>query len=219
MLPMQLIHHIFSDIKPEALSLLASELQIQTKEFPKGSVLLTQGEENHNICILLSGKAHAVRYTAEGREVDYALLNEGALYGYALAFSRSMVSPVTVFADSVCNVMCFSYSKLLSTALPEAKILLQNLIEELAGGYFSLQRRVHYLTCDTLRDKILAYLFDHCPSSGSLFKINLDRNAMASYLCCDRSALCRELSRMMSDGILWYKGNSFRLLKTNGINF
>ena len=218
MLPMQLMHRIFNDIDPRALVLLSKELEIKTKDFLKGSIMLSQGEENHNICVLISGKAHAVRYTAEGREVDYALLGTGALFGYALAFSRSTVSPVTVFADSDCQVLYFSYSNLLSTALPEAKILLQNLIEELADGYFALQRRVHYLTCDSMREKILAYLFDHCSSAEETFTIPLDRNAMASYLWCDRSALCRELSRMKADGIIWYKGNSFRLLKTKGIN-
>lgn len=216
---MQLNHRIFKGISPENLVELTDALQTTVADFAKGSILLSQGEENQNICVLLSGKAHAVRYTAEGREVDYALLQEGSLYGYALAFSRSMRSPVTVFADGDCRVLYFSYSQLLSLDRPEAKILLQNLIEELSDSYFSLQRRLHYLTCDSLREKILSYLFDQCGSAQETFSIPLNRSALAAYLYCDRSALCRELSRLKSEGIIWYKGNAFRILKVACFNF
>ena len=213
MLPMQLNHRIFNGISKDKLLILSDALQFKTFSVKKGCILLAQGEPNQNICILVSGNAHAVRYTAEGREVDYALLQEGALYGYALAFSRTMQSPVSVFADSECSVLCFSYSMLLSTDLPEAKMLLQNLIEVLSESYFSLQQRLHYLTCDSLRQKVLSYLLDQCGSSDEPFSIPLNRNALAAYLYCDRTALCRELSRMKAEGILWYKGNVFRFAK------
>ena len=114
---MQLNHRIFKGVPEDKLNALAKALQMNISHIKKGCVLLAQGEENHNICLLLSGKAHAVRYTAEGREVDYAILQEGALYGYALAFSRTMLSPVTVFADSDCQVLSFPYAKLLFEGL------------------------------------------------------------------------------------------------------
>ena len=38
------------------------------------------------------------------------------------------------------------------------------------------------------------------------------RAGLAAYLGCDRSALCRELSRMRRDGILQIDGRVFRLL-------
>lgn len=218
MLPMQLNHRIFRGIDTKSIEPLIDALQVKCREVPRGSALLAQGDENKYICILLKGKAHAVRYTSEGRQVDYALLNEGALYGYALAFTRAHQSPVTVFTDSDCQILYFSYEQLLSTNLPAAKLLLQNLIEELSEGYFSLQQRLHYLTCDTLREKITSYLHDQCNGSKDRFMIPLDRNALASYLYCDRSALCRELSRMKTEGIIWYKKNEFQFLKKSELH-
>ena len=218
MLPMQLIHRIFRGIDNLDKDELLKVLRAKTFAATKGSVLLSQGECNENIYVLLGGKAHAVRYTSGGREVDYALLEEGALFGYALAFSGSTPSPVSVFADSECKILSFSYDRLLSIQVPEAKIILHNLIEALSDSYFVLQRRLHYLTSDSLREKILSYLFDQCDNKDCAFVIPLDRSALAAYLYCDRSALCRELSRLKADGIIWYRGNQFRFLNSASIN-
>ena len=38
------------------------------------------------------------------------------------------------------------------------------------------------------------------------------RAGLAAYLGCERSALCREISRMRRDGILEVNGRMFRLL-------
>ncbi|MEL7609088.1 MAG: helix-turn-helix domain-containing protein [Bacillota bacterium] len=49
-------------------------------------------------------------------------------------------------------------------------------------------------------------------SSSKYFTVPLSRIEMAEYLCVDRCALTRELSRMKAEGILDYSNNTFRLL-------
>lgn len=204
---------IFSGIPSEERSAFLQSLGTEHRSYPKGALLLEQGEENQYICVLANGKAHAVRYTPDGREADFALLREGDLFGDALALSRNQRSPVSVYSDTDCTVMRFSYRALTASLHPYARFLLQNLAEQVSLKFFRLQKRVHYLTRPSLREKLLSYLYDCMEEAGTPdFSLSLDRNALSSYLYCDRSALCRELSRMQKEGVLRYHGKQVCLL-------
>ncbi len=210
---MQLYHQIFEGVPKAELHMLFDTLQIQNRIYPKGTLLLEQGEENGYIRILLHGKAHAIRYTADGREVDFAVLKDGDLFGDALALSLGHHSPVSIFAESECTVAMFSYRRLLESGHPHAYIVLKNLAEEVAEKFFAMQRRLHYMTQPTLRDKIMTYLEDTKALAGTdTFAIPFDRKSLASYLYCDRSALCRELSALKTQGVIDFSKSRFRIL-------
>ena len=62
-------------------------------------------------------------------------------------------------------------------------------------------------------EKVLHYLrTEALPAPGGAVRTPYTRAGLAAYLGCDRSALCRELSRMRRDGILQIDGRVFRLL-------
>ena len=64
-----------------------------------------------------------------------------------------------------------------------------------------------------LREKVLHYLrTEALPAPGGAVRTPYTRAGLAAYLGCERSALCRELSRMRRDGILQIDGRVFRLL-------
>lgn len=214
---MQLIHQIFGGISKQNLNTLFEALQIQNRHYSKGSLLLEQGAENEYIRILVQGKAHAVGYTADGREVDFAVLKDGDLFGDALALSLGHHSPVSIYAESDCVVAMFPYRLLLESRHPCAYIVLKNLAGEVAEKFFAMQQRVRYITQPSLRDKIMAYLEDcHLSAGSDSFSIPFDRKNLASFLCCDRSALCRELTVLKSEGLIDYKKNLFYILKPSG---
>ena len=48
---------------------------------------------------------------------------------------------------------------------------------------------------------------------SNTFCIPLNRAQLAEYLGCERSALCRELSRMQKDGLIETYRGSFKLLQ------
>ena len=76
-----------------------------------------------------------------------------------------------------------------------------------------LMRKVEVVSKRTLREKILAYLAIHAQQSDAkYFEIPLGRVEWAEYLCVDRSALTRELSKMRDDGLIDFDKNCFRLL-------
>jgi len=66
----------------------------------------------------------------------------------------------------------------------------------------------------TLRGKVLAYLSDQSERAGSRsFDIPFNRQQLADYLGCDRSALSAELSRMAAAGLIATRRSHFELLR------
>jgi len=211
MLPVQLLCRIFESMPEKEFNELEAALQIGKAEIPKGGVLSCSSERHGHIFLLLEGKAHAVRYASDGRETDYTLFQKGDLISEVANPAMNREEDYTVFADTACVVLYFSFEALKSCPHSVAQKLLWALCEAYSIQCSRLRRRSAYLTCASLRAKILLYLNDF-HAAGEWFEIPLDRTALASYLFCDRTALCRELSRLKSDGVLEYHKNKFRIL-------
>lgn len=186
---------------------LREDLQMKLHDIPKGGMLPQCAGEHRLIVVLCAGNAHGVGYSSEGREVEYLLYKPwDVIGGFTLCKSEH-----SVFADSACTVMTFSYEKLLTSTHALSRDFLIALLEALSIKYAELQKRTRCLTCSTLREKIFTYLSD-LSTEKEWFEVPLDRNALAAYLFCDRSALCRELSKMKKDGIITFRKNRFCIL-------
>lgn len=97
------------------------------------------------------------------------------------------------------------------TALPSLQVrLLQNWLSTVTHKYFALDDRLELLCCKSLRQRIGLWLVGQCQSAGAdSFTTPLTRAELAAYLNCDRSALCRELSRMQQDGLITLRRGGF----------
>ena len=211
MLPVQLLSRIFESLSTKEYNELEDILRIKKAVIPKGSVLTHPLERQRYVFLLLEGKAHAVRYASDGRETDYALLQKGDLLSEAADLLGETEAEYTIFADTVCTVLYFPLEALKSCEHPITQKILWALCEAFSDQCMKLRRRSAYLTCAGLREKIMLYLSDF-HTAGEWFEIPLDRNALASYLFCDRTALSRELSRLKKEGYLEFRKNKFRIL-------
>ena len=68
----------------------------------------------------------------------------------------------------------------------------------------------------TTREKIMTYLLSEAEKKhNQRFEIPFSRNELADYLCVERSAMSRELSKMQQDKLIRYTKNNFELLESN----
>ena len=208
---MQLLKDVFKGISQEERQKLEAELDLGYREMIPGEFLSCRELRHGYVYILYSGKAHAVRYASDGREVDYHLFESGELLTEASDLFGNHQNEYVIFADSNCTVLYFFYEALERSVRPTAIKLTAWLLKASAKRVIALHQRIRCLTCASLREKILEYLTE-CSVADEWFEIPLDRNGMASYLFCDRTALCRELSHMKKEGLIDYRKNKFRIL-------
>lgn len=206
---------LFAGVSPEGLARLMECFAPSVRRFEKGEVLLLAGFETREIGILLEGGATALKTTPDGGSVAITDLSPGSIFGDVLA-GCAVKSPVTILARTGCRALFIPCQKLLCPCCamhPEHTRLMQNLVRTISEKYFSLSSRVDLLILKSLRAKLCAFLLGQAEAAGAdTFSIPLSRAGLAEYLNCERSALCREISRMRAEGLIETYKNSFKLL-------
>ena len=207
---------LFAGLSDTQTAALLQSLHPVRRSFSKGEVLLLAGYETQELGVVLCGQSEAEKQTADGVTLTLTRMGPGGIFADILAGSRGAKSPVTVTAATDVTVLLIPYKSLLRPGVPldaAHAAVLQNLVAAMADKYFALDRRVELLMLHSLREKVLHYLrTEALPAPGGAVRTPYTRAGLAAYLGCERSALCRELSRMRRDGILQIDGRVFRLL-------
>ena len=81
----------------------------RSSRFPKESEVFGQGQDAHSFFLLLSGHIRVVRTSPEGHQVIARYINEGELFGIAMALGRDTY-PATAIAAVDCVVLTWPNS-------------------------------------------------------------------------------------------------------------
>ncbi len=183
-------------------------LDPQSREYARGERILSAGERCSRIGVLLSGGADIVREDAGGNPVTVAHIGEGDMFAEAFACSGEPLT-VSAAATQPSRVLWLSAERLLSGA--DARVT-ANALRLFARKNLYLNQRIEHLSRRTLEEKVLSYLRSVRRSAKSdTFVVPFDRQGLADFLGCDRSALSAVLSKLKARGVLDYHKSTFRL--------
>ena len=204
---------LFRGMKYDDILGILNSTDHSKKSFLSGEVIVHQGDIIENIGIVLTGRAVGKKYTADGEEIIVSTMGVNSIFGDVLSGAIGFASPVTVQAESSCQILFVNYQQLLFSQSPFSHKVLQNMIQNISRKYFAQNKRMDILMIKSVRGKVMAYLeWQKAVKDSNSFEIELDRRLLADFLGVERSALSRELSRMRKDGLIDYHKNSFTLL-------
>jgi len=209
---------LFSRLSEDSAKRITEACRGEKRRCSAGETLIFEGQHTDKIGIITSGRLYAEKTASDGTAFMVHILTEGELFGDILGGSGT-ASPVRVYAPEDTEVILIPYGGILDAAgagIPFYREFLDNFISEISNKYFTLHKRLDILICRSLREKINIFLRDCISKNGGrgrTVKVPFDRAGMADYLCCDRSALSRELSRMKKEGLIDYKGRKFTVKK------
>ena len=216
--PALLSASLFEGFEPAEVAGFLKAARCRQDSFPRGAILLSQGDSVTAAGLLLSGKIKAYRLNRQGEENLQSVLGPGGMFGDMLMATDNGKSPVTVEAVEDAQVLFVPFESIMAAPGDFGNRLRVNLLHELSARYWALNRKVRYLSERSLRGRIALFLLDAAKDQGGLtFTVPMTREAMASLLGVNRSALSRELSRMEKDGLLAVYRGSFRLLDRAGL--
>lgn len=208
---------LFDGISEPDILLIFEILAPRPESHKKGNVIFSPSDMRDEFGIVLEGMVFGERVDFTGERSVAGAIKKGGVFGELLAGAHGRRPSITVFAAEESLVLLFSFDRLLGGAVrnsPGYDRLIKNMFLIISGQYFAQSDRLYYLSRKSLRMKISAYLTDAAAFAGhGEFSIPFNRDELASYLCAERSALSRELSKMRSDGLIDYRGKNFRLLK------
>ncbi len=209
-------NRLFLDIKESDIPGMLKCLGSRKQSYPKEDFIFLAGQSAPAVGILITGKAQVIKENMLGDSMIIGNLEAGDMFGETFACMGQKVMPVSVIALEPCEVLLLDVARIVHTcqsACPFHQQLVTNLLRIMAQKNAMLNRKMSFITHKTIRSRLEAYFYDQMEQSGSYrFAVPFNRNELADYLCVDRSAMCRELSRMKEEGVLDYSGKSFHWL-------
>ncbi|WP_297209704.1 Crp/Fnr family transcriptional regulator [uncultured Flavonifractor sp.] len=197
---------LFQGIGPEELSALLDCLGGYPRQMKKGDTVLSAGEPATHLGVVLAGRVQVSRLKADGQRIVMGEIRAGHLFAESFACARADVLPVTVTAGTDGAVLLLDSRRLsapCSAACAFHGRLIGNLLSVLAEKNLALAGKVAHLSGRTIRERLLAYLEELSLQTGrDTVTVPFDRQALADYLCVDRSALSRTIGQLQQEGVL-----------------
>lgn len=207
--------HLFDGIPEDKYKNVLNCLNAQLKTYAKDAVILHIGEQQGRPGVVVSGTLRLALYSENGNLLTIDRLSAGQIFGETLACANKQESPVQIDALSDAEVLYLSFDPLLleqGASCPHKMQVTANLLREMGQGDLVRIQKMRILAQNRLRNKLKLYLQSLAIGSEGDLCLNMGRSELAEYLCVDRSALSRELSRMQKEGILTVQGQHVHML-------
>lgn len=189
-------------------------------DYPKGTFLLHPQQQLTEFGILASGTVHIIHLSIDGDSRIMNSLEPGDVYGADLMCTRSRLSPYHAQAAQSCKLVTLPIALVLEDAFipePQRQQIILRLLKFIAHDNMRKDYRLAILSQKGLRERLMTYLTMQAAKRGTnTFSIPFDREALASFLCVNRSALSHEITLMRKEGIIECRKNTFTLLNHTG---
>ena len=206
---------LFRQISPDFIeSSILPHARVQ--EYPKGAFLIHPQQQLNHFGIVAQGAIHIIHLSADGENRIMDSLEPGQIYGGDLMCTRSRLAPYHAMAAQPCTVLLFPIGMALEPGIlpePERQSIIVQLLTLIAHENMRKDYRLAILSHKGLRERLMTYLTMQAAKRGTAtFSIPFDREALASFLCVNRSALSHEIAAMKREGIIECRKNTFTLL-------
>lgn len=207
---------LFSGVPFDEIEDLVNANRGHLSYYHKGEILIHEGEAWNSVDVILEGSVSVKRLFYDGSESAVHLLCENGVIGMEFMQKADQKSQYYYVAE--CDVITYGIHKWFFSDYRQLgqKVsfqMLKNLISILSHENIRQHRKLDVLSTRNLRERILVYLnYEQKKRRSVEFDIPYSREALAAFLCVNRSALSRELGRMEQEGILKTKGKHFMLL-------
>lgn len=206
---------LFENIENNNVLELLKCLSIKTKTYKKGAYIIKSGQKIDSLCIVLEGCVNQYKLNSKNESIIVDKYSVNDIFAHNIICLGRNVSPCDFIAEKSCEILFLPFEKIINPCSKLCSYHIQaikNLMKMISKRNSMLNDKIDIIAQKTTREKILALLKTY-ENYGELFSIPYSREGMAKYLCVDRSALSRELSRMRDEGILKFRKNYFELIK------
>lgn len=207
---------LFKGVDPVNCRRMISCFNAEVKRFREGSCILDNSHQVEKIGIILEGSASIVRFDINGVRTIIEKLGEQGIFGDYFTFSSSCRGSIVIEAETECDVMFIRRSEILKrceNACQCHSAVVENLLELMTEKSRTLNERIEVLSQRSIEDKLITYLqiVEDNTADGEVPQIPFSTTALSDYLCVNRSALQREISRLKAKGVLTVSKRNFRL--------
>lgn len=206
---------LFSSLAATEIPQMLSCLEAKLIPFRSKEVIFYQDQIVKEIAVVLAGTVQVLTVDTLGNRTITTALHRGELFGRLGSSAEQMKSPVAVEAVTDCDVLFLRFDKLVAPCSNACRFhsrVIANMMSVLADRNLLMNKKLAILSQRSIREKLLTFLLWQSEIAGSpAFTIPYNRDELADFLSVNRSALSRELSLMVNEGLLETQRSHFRL--------
>ena len=205
---------LFNNIPEESCSAALKYLNARVRSFRKGEIIMHIGDKFRYAGLVLDGIIECSYQDSEYNKFNMNHFSAGELFGESIACAEIEASPMQVFAVTDCVIMFLDFKMLHESAKAcEFQLKLSgNLMRMLSAKNIFLNQKVRILSCKDLRGRITGYLYTLTQDKKGTATLPFSKTALAEFLCVNRTALSRELRRMIQEGLIAMNGRKITFL-------
>ena len=161
--------------------------------YKKGDTIAMQGNACRSLYILCEGSVYAKMISEEGKEFTLDTLSAPDVLASAFVFSSEGIFPVTILANSDCDLWIVSKESLLRIIESEP-LVLRNYLTVISDHSMFLSKRLNEFALQTLSSRIMSYI----EQNGSIQNLQ----EAAFILGVARPSLSRAVLQLVGHGVL-----------------
>ena len=189
----------------------AKELKLRNKE-----TFIVESDPPDRIGIVVTGAVRLTRQRLDGGRNVLETIQPNDVFGTTYVFRDAPMMGISMSAVGDTTVILLEIEKITQPCHKVCAAHLQfvkNLLMVMSQKTFSLKQKLRILSQRTIRGRLMLFLQIRAKRAKSNeFEIPFDRQALADFLCVDRSALSAELSKLRRERKVESVKNRFRLL-------
>ena len=189
----------------------AKELHLRNKE-----TFIVESDPPNCIGIVVTGAVRLTRQRLDGGRNVLETIQPNDVFGTTYVFRDAPTMGISMSAVGDTTVILLEIEKITHPCHKVCTAHLQfvrNLLTVMSQKTFALKQKLRILSQRTIRARLMLFLQIRAKRAKSNeFEIPFDRQALADFLCVDRSALSAELSKLRKERKVESVKNRFKLL-------
>ncbi len=188
------------------------------KTLLKGQYLFHQGEHDHAVYLIKSGKLKLIQNTEEGREIIINIIGPGEVLGETALFQEQELTFSAVAIEDV--RLCAMNRGDLETVIQRNPEFAVKIISHLARKLNATMRQVGETSGASVKEKLLRLLLRLANEYGkttpemTVIELKLTQQEMGNMIGASRVKVSQVLRELKAAGILDYNGKYY-ILKTD----
>lgn len=172
------------------------------RAFPKGRMIVAEGEPSQSLYILLSGRAKVQRSDSEGKEVILAVLTSGEFFGEMSLIDDAPRSASVITIES-CDFMAIqkeTFKQMLAQSPEMCQAIMRGLVKRLREA----DRKIETLALLDVYGRVARVLLDFSEIVGEerVVKGKLPRQEIAKMIGASREMVSRVMKGLEIEGYI-----------------
>ena len=207
---------LLKDIDEEGFCRLCECMHVRELHLRNKETFIGESDPCDRIGIVVMGAVRLSRLRMDGGRSVLETIHENGTFGATYVFRDAKTMGISASAVGETVVLLFDTERITHPCHKVCSAhmqFLRNLLTIMSQTTFQLKQKLRILSQRSIRGRLMLFLQIRAKRERSNeFDIPFDRQALADYLCVDRSALSAELSKLRKERKVESVKNHFKLI-------